>query len=187
MRDIKAKGRPSALAKGAPRKVRSAGERDHSPKTNREGGRTQDERVIAAKLAEVARRYDRRRGAPAHGGPPPNVRRAEVWRLFRHRFGGLSKIDAVIFETVGDPAAWTATNLGRALRVSTEEILYLDIRTIKPFDRTAAQWRALKGELKRERDRKWRAKKRRAEKQKQATAIQVDDIDLREESLFACC
>lgn len=95
-------------------------------------------------------------------------------------------MDAAISETVGDPAAWTARDLGKALKVTTEEVLFLGLRTIEPYDRTAAQWRALKAELRRERDRKWRQKRRHAEQQREAALNTItNDVDLREEDLFA--
>jgi hypothetical protein len=192
VRHFKAKGRPSARTEGAPQE-RSAGERDH-PEASRESGQTQDdERLMkAAKRREVKLRYDRARrrrhgdGAPVHRALLVNVKRAQINRLLRlrhrrHDDNQRSAADAA----AADPSL-SGKKLGEALQVTLEEKLLLGLHNIEPIDRTREQMRALKAELRRERDRRWRQKRRRTEQQREAALNTItNDVDLREEDLFA--
>jgi hypothetical protein len=141
---------------------------------------------IELKLQRARARRRHGDGAPVHRALLVNVKRAQINRLLRlrHRRHGdnaRSALDAA----AADPSL-SGKKLGEALQVTLEEKLLLRLHNIEPIDRTREQMRALKAELKRERDRRWRKRTRRAEKQRELALNTVtNDIDLREEDLFA--
>jgi len=92
-------------------------------------------------------------------GPPPNVRRAELRRIFRSQGVAEMEIANVVESVLAERACWNAAALGRRLRLSFEIKIRLGIRTIDCIDRARQQVKDFYRERKRERDRRrWRTK-----------------------------
>jgi hypothetical protein len=171
VRDSKATGPPSDLTKGAPREIRSAGERDHFPKASRKSGQTQDR----------GRRHGSRRG------PPESVVLAQLRRLLRHRRGNDLRggLDAEIFATLGHYAlsSLSAEKRGQLWEVTLDDRLRFDLRSFLPIDRSRAQMRAISADNK-----AWldlvRKRKRRAKERERKAALSNGDLDVLEEDLY---
>lgn len=145
-------------------------------------------RQIAAKLADVARRYGRR--SQAGRIDLHNLRLPELRKLFRlpHRLGldhSKAELDAHIIDLVGDPGRWTAHELGVRVGLTFDERTGLGIRTIQCCDKTAAEMAEFNLACRRARGRKRAQLKRAAKALRKITLIANSDLDVRAESLFS--
>lgn len=122
-------------------------------------------------------------GGKSRSAAPPNVRRAELRRLFatRHQISG-READQMVADEIGDPADWSPRNLGKAIKLTFSEKVTHTIRTIACIDRTPAEVAAFYKERKRDRDRTLAQRRRQLERERLALA---SDLDVREEVLFA--
>ena len=119
-----------------------------------------------------------------HRAPPPNVRRAELCRLFMDRQPELTKAEArqqVVTQLGHDLAAWSAAELGRAVVLTFGEKWHLCIRTIDCVDMPALEVRARYAERRRQLDRE---RKKRERATVAAARASSKELDVREEALL---
>jgi hypothetical protein len=113
-------------------------------------------REIASKRVEIERRYASRSSSG-------NLRLGEVRRILRSRGKDPLQVEADIDERFENLWAWPADALGDALELTFDEKIRLGVRTIRCFDKTAAEVAAFYHEQKRARDRVRIARRRQLE------------------------
>jgi hypothetical protein len=135
---------------------------------------TKAEQILAAaRHREVARRYARSKTLAS-------IRRAELMRLYRHRFPGLSEVR--LTKEIDDalqcaPMDLTPTEAGTRVKLTLVERFKLGIRTIAAYDASAAEVKAFYRDRKRERDRE--AAKRRRSRQRKGVVMSKADLQRR--------
>lgn len=121
--------------------------------------------LVAARLAEIDRRYRRRKRKHSPYDPIKH-RLNEVWKVAKHRrrLGCLDFNPSQLMDAIrSDPKAWTPKSLGRFLHMTWEQRCRLGLRTITAdlppaeLAKRKREWRRL---LAWERQRKRRAKRR---------------------------
>jgi hypothetical protein len=136
-----------------------------------------------ARLREVDRRYAK---------PTPtldSIRRAELMRLYRHRFPGLSEVQ--LTGKIDDalqcaPMDVSADECGRCVKLTLVERSDLGIRTIAAYDASAAEAEAFYRGRRRERDRlRGRVRRDRKRRKRPTMPSKTSKADLRINKVLA--
>jgi hypothetical protein len=146
------------------------------------------ERLKAARHAEVAWRYSRH-SQRRRFGPPESVIRAQLRRLLRHRSGDdlPGGLDSEIVSTIGhhDLSSLSPEERGQFFQVTHEERLRFDMRNFAPFDASPTDVRALVALIKAHNDYLRKRKCRKQQRERKVALSKCNDLDRREEDLFA--